>query len=207
VINCLNYETLTNGDQTDRAFALVDETHHIEDNLRFWNWEQIRLLEMIKIVRAIPKPVGSYIQKVAGQSAGSEAGGIGSLFDDAVSLSSQWCYNGMRHREDNDWKQLYTNSCNPVSPFLMEKLFNKSTQPPTTHMTQEEFLKNLGLISQAALQLHLNTPKKVERRRRAVTANPKYTSNGFVEISQIVSIHTICQILSILCGARVDCAY
>jgi hypothetical protein len=50
----------------------------------------------------------------------------------------------------------------------------------------EGFLGKLGLISQVALQRHLSQPKKVERRRRAVTANPRYTSNGFVEIGQLV---------------------
>ena len=53
-------------------------------------------------------------------------------------------------------------------------------------MEQEEFLKGFGLITHESLKSQSET-KRVERRRRT-TANPKYNTNGFVDLSQIVSL-------------------
>jgi len=56
---------------------------------------------------------------------------------------------------------------------------------PSVIMTKEEYLKCLGLVSIESLKSQPEV-KRVERRRRT-TANPKYNTNGFVELRQLVN--------------------
>lgn len=61
---------------------------------------------------------------------------------------------------------------------------------PSSDMTKEEFLKGLMLVSHDQLRiqksLQANQPFKVERRRR--TGNPKYSTNGFVKVNDVVRV-------------------
>lgn len=70
-----------------------------------------------------------------------------------------------------------------------ERLGSATTETEAVHpsllLSQEEYLSALGLVTHEVARRRQMEPKKVGRSRRA-TANPKYSSNGFVEPCQSV---------------------